>query len=69
MGGDCYVRGVTVGRDTDDETVWNCPGCGGYVYADRWHVAAAVRQRGDVQRHRYCSVPCLRAWLDLAVRP
>lgn len=69
MGGDCYVRGVTVGCRPDDETVWDCPGCQDYVYADRWHVAATVRQRQELQRHRYCSVDCLQGWLDLAQRP
>ncbi len=69
MGGDCFVRGVTIGKRVDDETVWDCPGCAGHVYADRWHVAAAVRQRSESQCHRYCSVACLQEWLDLAVRP
>lgn len=69
MGGDCYVSGVTVGRTPENETVWDCPGCSGYVYADRWHVEATVRQRGQQQRHRYCSPSCLQGWLDLALRP
>jgi len=69
MGGNCYVFGISVGRDINDETVWDCPGCSEYVYADRWHVAATVRQRQEHQCHRYCSLECLQEWLALAIRP
>lgn len=69
MGGNCYVLGVSVGRRTDEETVWDCPGCPSYVYADRWHVAVTVQQRRGRQRHRYCSPGCLQEWLALSVRP
>ncbi|MBX0321929.1 hypothetical protein EGH21_02670 [Halomicroarcula sp. F13] len=67
IGGHYYVDDVSVGRLPDDETVRDCAGCRGYVYDDRWHVVARVRDTaaGRRQTHHYCSDDCLTAWLRL----
>ncbi len=65
LGGRFYVESVSVGRDPDDDRVGDCAGCDGYVYYDRWHLAATVV--GDDRReYRYCDDDCLRGWLAVA---
>jgi len=63
LGGTHYLRAVTVGRDPDDETVRDCPVCGGLLYDDEWHLAAGVVDVRDGTRRSYrcCSADCLRA--------
>ena len=65
LGGPFYLRAVTVGRDPDDETVRDCPACGGYVFDDDWHLRATVRDGRTRNRERYvyCSPDCYRDWL------
>jgi hypothetical protein len=68
LGGSHYLTAVSVGRDTEDETVWDCPFCGGRGYADEWHLLGTVRDTaaGRVATHRFCADDCLRDWLRLA---
>jgi hypothetical protein len=63
IGGTHYLRAVTVGRDPDDETVRDCPVCGGLVYDDDWHLAGHVVDVRDGTRRSYrcCSEDCLRS--------
>ncbi len=66
LGGRFYVKGVSVGRDPDDERVGDCAGCDGHVYHDRWHLTATVVGEGRRARYHYCDDDCLRAWLATA---
>lgn len=65
LGGRYDVTGVSVGRHPETETVRDCPGCGGYVFDDEWHLRATVRDgRGrDREEYVYCGGECLREWL------
>jgi RNA polymerase subunit RPABC4/transcription elongation factor Spt4 len=69
LGGDHYLEAVSVGKDPDDLTVFDCPVCGGYGFADRWHPVATVfdadadtRARAR-ERYRYCGNECLTGFL------
>ncbi|MEF8885740.1 MAG: hypothetical protein V5A44_11550 [Haloarculaceae archaeon] len=65
LGGQYDLTAVSVGRHPDDATVRDCPGCGGYVFDDEWHLRATVRagRRRDREAYVYCSDECLREWL------
>jgi hypothetical protein len=65
LGGRYDVTAVSVGRDPDDETVRDCPVCGGYVFDDDWHLRATVRDgtSRDRESYVYCSPDCYRDWL------
>lgn len=65
VGGTYYLEAVTVGRDPDDETVWDCPMCGGRGYADEFHLEATVfdSDTGRREPYRYCDDRCLADWL------
>ena len=69
LGGTHYLTAVSVGRDPDDETVWDCPVCGGHGYADEWPLVASVRDTATSRTatYRYCDDACLRGWLRTAV--
>lgn len=68
LGGDRYVADVSVGR-LDDDTVRDCPTCGGRLYEDRWHVRVEVtRTDGPAATHHLCGESCLRDWLRLCTR-
>jgi hypothetical protein len=65
LGGRYALTAVSVGRDPDDATVRDCPGCGGYAFDDEWHHRATVRdgRTRDREAYVYCSDDCLREWL------
>ena len=65
FGGTYYLESVSVGRDDEDATVWDCPLCGGRGYADEWHLVATVLDTADGTRRQYrcCDDDCLRGWL------
>jgi hypothetical protein len=65
LGGPFYLRAVTVGRDPDDETVRDCPACGGLLYDDDWHLVAHVAdvRDGAARAYHCCSPACLAGWL------
>ena len=65
LGGDYYLTAVSVGRDPDDETVWDCPMCGGRGYADAFHLEATLldTDTGRREPYRYCDDACLADWL------
>jgi len=65
LGGRYDLMAVSVGRDPDDETVRDCPGCGGHVFDDEWHLRATVRddRSRDRESYVYCGSDCLHAWL------
>lgn len=67
LGGRYDLTAVSVGRDPDDDTVRDCPGCGGRVFDDEWHLRATVRDGGGRGREEYvyCSADCLDAWIGL----
>ncbi len=66
LGGRRYLVEVSVGRDPDDDTVRDCPVCGGYCYDDDWHLVAAVAETGGPDaRFHFCSPDCLDGWLGL----
>jgi len=69
LGGRTYLTAVAPVRAPDSETVHDCVGCRGYVYADEWHLVAHVRSDAapDADFH-FCDAACLREWRRLADR-
>jgi len=71
LGGSHYLVAVSVGRDPDDDTVRDCPACGGYCYDDEFHLVATVRDLDaggagaptGAEGYHFCSDGCLAGWL------
>lgn len=67
LGGDYYLRAVSVGREPDADTVRDCPTCGGYCYDDEFHLVATVVDVGDgtSERYHHCDDDCLAGWIRI----
>lgn len=68
LGGRTYLTSVSPVRDPDAETVHDCVGCRGYVYADAWHLVAGVRSGSATAQYHFCDGGCFREWRRLADR-